>query len=118
MSRHPSMCGSCGRIVVHAGHAPGCPLDMAGVPGRCPGCHWHLPTMGHCQDCPHGYRAWYALMPDGTWVHNPRPDEERHHKPEWKPTPLSKIEHNRILDAAERKADEKAARAAKRRSTA
>lgn len=43
------------------------------MPGRCPCCGWHLKTQGHHAECLHGPRAWYALQPDGTWLHNPPP---------------------------------------------
>lgn len=45
-------------------------------PGRCPACGGHLATQGHIGHCPHGFNSWMALMPDGTWLHNP---------PHWEP---------------------------------
>ena len=50
--------------------------SSARLPGRCPCCGWHLATQGHHQECLHGPRAWFALQPDGTWVHNPTPPPE------------------------------------------
>lgn len=111
---HPSWCRSCEQTVAHQGHRSDCPLGRPG-PGRCTACNWHIATQGHVEDCPLGARSWMAMQPDGTILHNPPPPPKDRLEQWMTQGPLSSVEHSRLLDAAEHRADERAARRERRR---